>query len=93
MPKKLMLSLTLTPLTDRFLMGIFGVRQASKKMTNDDSMFDISNESSDLSPKERIESVETLILLFKSVMIVTIFLYSSYAKQYREKNKNFSDDD
>ena len=36
-------------------------------------------------------SVESLIILFKSIMLIAIYVYSTYVKQFRESNSNFSD--
>lgn len=45
-----------------------------------------------LSPMElRQQSVDQLIFMFKSVMIVVVFAYSAHQKHFREKNQNFND--
>ena len=111
MPKKLLMSLTLTPLTDRFLYMIFAIparvvleaNQAAQIITpTDDDIFDTPeslqeqldpmDESGGKSgPHERKKSVDKLIILFKSTMIVGIYVYSSWVKMFREKNRNFDE--
>ena len=36
-------------------------------------------------------SVESLIILFKCIMLLVIYGYSVYVKSFRESNNNFSD--
>ena len=90
MPKKLMLSLTLTPLTDRFLMGIFNVNKAT--VSNEDNIYGETT-TGGMSPQQKLESVEQLIVFFKFCMVVSIYVYSTYIKQYRESFGSFADDD
>ena len=73
MPRKLMFSLALTPLTDKLLLNLFGV----KKHKSLDNYFDIAHENDQLSPQQKLESVEQLILLFKFCMVVALYFYSA----------------
>ena len=36
-------------------------------------------------------SVESLIILFKCIMLIVIYGYSTYVKSFRETNNNFGD--
>ena len=83
MPRKLLLSLTLTPLTDRFVMGIFNVKGVSG-----DDIF-----QEDINQLQRLEAVESLISFFKMCMVVGIYCYSAYQKSFRESQNNFRDDE
>lgn len=83
--------MTLTPLTDRFLLGFFGVRKFANNQI-DDAFYDVANENR-LSPQQKYESVNSLISLFKFCMILMIYAYSSYARDFREKWHNFTDDE
>ena len=50
MPKKLLLSLSLTPLTDRFLCGLFGVSLAATKIVeklDQDDIYSFDENQSD----------------------------------------------
>lgn len=74
MPRKLMFSLALTPLTDKLLMSLFGVKKSQKST---DSLYDIAHEMDQLTPQQRLESVEQLILLFKTCMVMALYYYSA----------------
>ena len=92
MPKKLLMSLTLTPLTDRLLLNIFGVRtvgQPTMDMGEDSNPFG----DDDFTGDSKKESIEHLILIFKFCMVIGLYAYSTYSKAFREKHQNFNDDD
>lgn len=86
MPKKLLLSLMLTPLTDRFIMALFNVQRKSTKESDEELYGAYSDEGSGLTKEQRLESVEQLILFFKFCMVLGMYAYSTYAKWYRESN-------
>ena len=79
MPKKLLMSLTLTPITDRFLMAFFGGGQTKKSDLGDDQV-----DSHGLTSTQKLESVEQLIIFFKFCMVLAIYVYSCYMKYFRE---------
>ena len=107
------MSLTLTPLTDRFLYMIFAIpakvimeaNKAAEIITpTEDDIFDTPESleeqldptsqaggAAKFSPHERKKSVDKLIILFKSTMVVAIYVYSSWIKMFREKNRNFDE--
>ena len=113
MPKKLMLSLTLTPLTDRFLYMLFAVpakvilesnKLAQMATPTEDDVFDTPESLEEqldpgadargtgpMSLLERKKSVDKLIVLFKSSMVIGIYVYSSWIKMFRERNRNFDE--
>ena len=98
MPKKLLLSLSLTPLTDRFLCVIFGVTltaaKVAQKMDHDDIYaFDEEQSDADVKLDQKRYSVMSLILMFKSCMVLAIYVYSTWTKDYRETNMKHDDEE
>ena len=98
MPKKLLLSLSLTPLTDRFLCGLFGVSLAATKIVekldqDDIYSFDENQSDPDVKNAQKRQSVMSLILLFKSCMVVALYVYSTWTKSYRESNMKHDDEE
>mmetsp|Transcript_11794 Transcript_11794/g.19918 ORF Transcript_11794/g.19918 Transcript_11794/m.19918 type:complete len:293 (-) Transcript_11794:33-911(-) len=153
MPKKLLLSLLLTPMTDRIIYLLFqvtpkghkGVREAAKAMMGqdalgqdygaaDDDIFDqyMDDEEGDgealgaggqfssssrrysimtlfaggqihfvgesgmpLSKEAvellRVESIDQLVLMLKTMVVICLYAYSVFVKYFREANNNFSD--
>ena len=41
--------------------------------------------------ERRQQSIEQLVFMFKAFMVVAIYAYSSYQKNFREKHQNFND--
>ena len=90
MPKKLLFSLSLTPLTDRFISTIFGVTLtvAKSQFQEADGIYDFDQQD-DLNPDSaevKKKSVIQLILIFKSTMVIVMYVFSSYTKFFREKH-------
>ena len=90
MPKKLLFSLSLTPLTDRFISTIFGVTLTVAKTQfqeqDDIYAFGEEDEINPDSAEVKKKSVIQLILIFKSTMVVVMYIFSTYTKSYREKH-------
>ena len=102
MPRKLLLSLTLTPLTDRFLFALMGCEMPKQKYhvpgQEEDDIYGFNEEvnmwgeeGESLSLQQKQASVESLIILFKTMMILLIYGYSTHIKSFRESNQNFDD--
>ena len=106
MPKKLLMSLTLTPITDRLLFMILGVdlpknaKLVEPQVEEEEDIFGTQDSgiwgSDELSGAKQAQlskkaSVESLIILFKCIMLVVIYGYSTYVKSFRETNNNFGD--
>jgi len=90
MPKKLLLSIMLTPITDRFIMSLFNVQRP----TSSDDLYAAQEVGANgLTKAQRLESVEQLIGFFKFCMVVLLYVYSAYQKWFRENNNNFEDSD
>lgn len=108
MPKKLLMSLTLTPITDRLIFTIMGVSLPKPRLDDvviddEEDIYGFANQeetgmwgSEDASAMKQADlikkaSVESLIILFKCIMLIIIYGYSTHVKSFRESHNNFSD--
>ena len=79
MPRKLLMSLTLTPITDRLIQNvIFGGITQQK---------DAYGETKDNSS----EMIAQGIMMLKALMVVAITMYSVHQRRFREEHSNFDD--
>jgi len=135
MPKKLFLSLCLTPMTDRILFAIFDVQTTSKSAlaqtadafkgsqqeleADPDDIYGFADNdegfgtdvvgsgsvwslfggggrpqeiplSREAKEKLRVANVEQFVLMFKCLVVLSIYFYSVFIKFYRESNSDFN---
>eukprot|EP00347_Sterkiella_histriomuscorum_P001427 403372079 len=77
---KFVMSISVTPFADRLIKNIY---------LGFDNKAKTASSYMDYSDSQEVQEVEKMILQFKLIMIVLLFIYSTYIKTYREDHNNF----